>query len=206
MHPFAVSMSEIYFPDQMCVGLLRAPINSVLGALQSQLENTVKKESIRTEMTSIDWRSFFERDGHLYDIRRFQIAIFSPHEDITVYVCNLADGWVTLYGNLVKANAFDAYFFRTTCAEHPEYSAYEMMAWDRGILERNVRVLRDDDGWNFLNKGSPRPFEHLQRYEKRQISARLDRVLIESYSGSAGYATSAVTQYDGPCCKYSRVA
>jgi hypothetical protein len=204
MYAFTVSMSEIYAPDQICVGLLHAPSNSVVGAVQSQLENTIKKESFRTENASINWRKFFERDGRLYDIKRFQIAIFSPHEDITIYVCNLADGWVTLHGNLVKANAFDAYYFRTTCSEHAEYSVYEMMAWDRGILERHVRVLQDDDGWKFLDKGNPRPFEDLQRYKKRQISARLDRALIESYSDSAGYATSAVTKYDGPCWRFSR--
>ena len=43
------------------------------------------------------------------------MAFFSPHESLTTYVCNLADGWVSLYGNLVRDSISDAYFFALHC-------------------------------------------------------------------------------------------
>ena len=199
-------MSKIdnYEPALLCIGLLRAPLEGVRGALQSQLEKTIKKEACSSELEEIDWRNFFERDGQFYDIKRFQIALFSPHEDLTVYVCNLADGWVSLYGNLVKACALDAYFFRATLAERAEYTVFEMKGWRHGVLKRQVRVLQDDDGWKFVNDGDPLPFESPMQYQKRQISSRLDRRLIEIYSRAAGYGMTSVTEFDGQCWRFWR--
>jgi hypothetical protein len=170
----------------------------VLGAVRAQLESAIKKEAC-SKLEPVEWREFFERDGLFYDIKRFQIALFSPHENLTVYVCNLADGWASLYGNLVKASAFDAYFFRATLSEIAEYKVFEMMAWRRGVLERELRVLQDDDGWKFANKGEPMPFESPMQYRKRQIGGRLDRRLIEKYSEAAGYRIGSVTEFSGPC-------
>ncbi len=91
-----------------------------------------------------------------------EIALFSPHENTTIYTCNLADGWSSLYGNLVKNQKFDAYFFRTTLAERVGYNVFEMMAWRHGELKRQVRSLQDEDGWKFLNSGELLPFLNTQ--------------------------------------------
>jgi hypothetical protein len=186
------------------MGLLHASRESARHALQSQLEKTIKKEAFNFELTEIDWRKFFERDGCFYEIRRFQIALFSPHDELTVYVCNLADGWISLYSNLVKAYTFDASFFRATLSEQTEYKVFEMKGWRQGIQNRQVRVLQDDDGWKFVSNGDPLPFESPMQYRKRQISARLDRRLIERYSEAAGYGMSAVTEFDSQCWRFWR--
>jgi hypothetical protein len=203
MHPFAMSIDS-YEPAILCMGLLRAPISGVRDALQSQLEKAIKKDAFSSELGEIDWQKFFERDGQFYEIKRFQIALFSPCENLTVYVCNLADGWVSLYGNLVKACALDAYFFRATLSQRTEYTAFEMMGWRHGILKRQVRALQDDDGWKFVNSGEPLPFESPMQYQKRQISARLDRRLLDIYSEAAGYGMGSVTAFGGQCWRFWR--
>ena len=73
------------------------------------------------------------------------MAFFSPHEGLTTYVCNLANGWASLYGNLVRDNVFDACFFRTTLSG-PEYRVFEMKGWCSGVLHRGPRVVKDEVG------------------------------------------------------------
>jgi hypothetical protein len=123
---------------------------------------------------------------------------------VTVYVCNLADGWVSLYGNLVKASVLDAYFFRATLSEDAEFKVFEMMGWRRGVLERELRVLQDDDGWKFVNRGAPLSFENPLQYKKRQVGARLDRRSIERYSEAVGYSVGSVTEFRGRCWRLWR--
>jgi hypothetical protein len=194
----------MYEPVQICVGLALAARERVLHGVQAQLERTIKKEAFRSVLGPIKWGEFFEGDGLFYDITRFQIALFSPHERLTVYVCNLADGWVSLYGNLVKASAIDAYFFRTTLSEDAEFKVFEMMGWHHGVLERELRVLQDDAGWKFVNKGEPRSFENPLQYKKRQVGTRLDRRSIERYSEAVGYSVGSITQFGGQCWRLWR--
>lgn len=106
--------------------------------------------------------------------------------------------------NLIKASSLDAYFFRATLSERVEYKAFEMMGWHGGVLKRQVRVLQDDEGWKFVNKGDPLPFEMPLQYRKRRISSRLDRRLIEIYSQAAGYRMTSVTEFDGECWHFWR--
>lgn len=195
---------DTYEPALICVGVISAPFESACAAVQSQLERTIDKDAFSSTLEQANWRTFFERDGEFYDIMRFQIVLFSAREGITVYVCNLADGWSSLYENLVKASAFDAYFFRATLAEQAEYKVFEMEMWRRGVLARQVRALQEEGRWDFLNKGDPLPFEDVERYKKRQVSARLDRRLIENYSEAAGYKISSVPKFDGQCWRFWR--
>ncbi len=195
---------DAYEPALMCVGVILAPLERVRDAVQSQLERTIDKNMFSSKLENITWREFFKRDGQFYDILRAEIVLFSPREGLTIYVCNLADGWSSLYGNLIKASAFDAYFFRATLPETAEYKVFQMTAWRHGVLVRQVRALQEEDGWGFLNKGDPLPFEDIERYKKREISARLDRKLIESYSEAAGYKISSVTKFAGQCWRFWR--
>lgn len=205
MYPHLMSKIDDYEPRLLCMGLIRASLPSARDALQAQLERTIKPEAVNFEWGEVDWRKFFERDGLLYDVKRFQIVLFSPHEDLAVYVCNLADGWVSLYGNLVAACALNAFFFRASLSDGTDYGVFEMMGWDQGILKRHVCVLQDDDGWKFANHGAPLQFESPMQYRKRQVRSRLDRRLIEVYSRAAGYDIGAVTEFDGQCWRYWRV-
>jgi hypothetical protein len=185
-----------YRPDQICIGLVRAPCIKVRQVLQAQLERTIKSETFNSRLEQAGWREFFERHGLLYDVKRFQIALFSPNQALTVYVCNLADGWISLYGNTVIAGAFDAYFFRATLSDRADYAVFEMKAWRDGALVRELRVRQDDIGWGFLNKGEPMSFESTQQYRSRRISERLDRETIER----------SVTEFDGKYWRFFRTA
>lgn len=93
---------------------------------------------------------------------------------------------------------------RTKLAEQAEYKVFEMTAWRRGVLVRQVRALQEADGWALLNTGDPLPFEDVERYKKRQINARLDCKLIDNYSEAVGYGISSVTQFDGQCWHFWR--
>ncbi len=193
-----------FAPDQICVGVLHAPLDRVREGVRFQLERTIKDGSICTELTRVNWNDFFDSDGILYDISRFQIAIFSIQENITIYICNLSDGWVSLYGNLVVECEMDAFFFRATNLAKAKYKVFEMIGWRQGALERHVRALQDDIGWTFLNNGTPFSFELSDRYNKYRISARIDLSLIKTYSARAGYDLSEITDFNGVCCRFWR--
>ena len=192
----------MYQPKLICMGIIAAPLEDVCSAVQLQLERTIGRDAFNSKLQKAIWREFFRNDGQFYDIMRAEIVLFSPRQGITAYACNLADGWLSLYENHVKARTFDAYFFRATLAEHAEYKVFEMISWRHGIRVRQVRALQEEDGWQFLNKGDPLPFEDLERYKKHQVSARMNRKLIESYSAEAGYQINSVTEFAGQCWRF----
>lgn len=69
----SVPLVGMYEPVQICVELALAPCESVLHGAQVQLERTIKKEAFRSALGPIEWDEFFESDGLLYDMKRFQI-------------------------------------------------------------------------------------------------------------------------------------
>lgn len=197
-------MNTTYEPNLLSVGIILAPDAAVRPVLEREFKRVIKSHPVHSAREVIDWGSFFEQDGTLYDMRRLQVALLAPREGITVFVCNLADGWVSLYGNLVRAGAFDAYFFRAALAEKIEYKVFEMQAWRQGMPVRHVRALQDADGWTFLDDGEVLPFESPMQYKKRQVGERLDRRLIELYSEAAGFRMGTVTDFGGLAWRYWR--
>lgn len=191
-------------PALICVGIINAPLECARSAVQSQLEATIGKAAFRLDLKTLQWPEFFKQNGRFHDVLHAEIVLFSPREGVTIYVCNLADGWVSLYENVIKSSTFDAFFFRATSEENDEYKIFEMMAWQRGVLVRHIRALQDDDGWKFLNKGDPLPFENVARYKKRAIGARLDHKTLENYSEAAGHNIACVVQYTGECWQFGR--
>jgi hypothetical protein len=204
MHSEAMSAVEPYEPILICSGVVAAPVEAVRLTVLCELEKTIGRSSISSDLQRIVWQEFFEDDGLFYDGKRFQIALFSTGKNCTVYVCNLADGWISLYENMVRSGRFDAYFFRATFAESFRYKVFEMAVWRHGLLERQLRALQDDAGWEFLNRGEPLPFEKVERYRKRQVSGRLDRELIAAYSEAAGYNLASITKFHEQCWKFWR--
>ena len=47
--------------------------------------------------------------------------------------------------------------------------------------------MRDDDGWEFFQKGEPQPFEENDLYDKRIIRQRLDQEIIVRYLRRVGW-------------------
>ena len=204
MHTGTLPLNTLYKPDLLSVGIVLAPCEAVQPVLKRQLQKVIKRDTVCSRLENVVWESFFEQSGTLYDMSRFQIALLCPSEKLAVYVCNLADGWISVFGNLVAAGAFDAYFFRATLAQQAPYKVFEMQGWRGGALERHLRVLQDEDGWSFLNKGDPLPFESPMQYKRRQIGARLDWRLLERYSEALGYRIGAVTESGGQCWRFWR--
>jgi hypothetical protein len=194
----------MYEPELLNVGIVLAPLPAVQALLKQRLERVIKSDVVHSARETIAWQQFFEQGGQLYDMARVQIALFAPREDVTVYVCNLADGWVTLFGNLSNAGQLDAYLFRATLAEEAPYKVFEMQKWAHGAAVRQLRALQGEDGWTFLDKGEPLPFENPMQYQKRQINARVDRRTIERYSEAAGYRVSGVPEFKGECWRFWR--
>jgi hypothetical protein len=199
-------MSTTYEPNRLNVGIILAPDVTVAPVLERELGRVIKSQPVHSAREVIDWARFFEHDGALYDVRRLQMALLAPREGLTVFTCNLADGWVSLYSNLVKVGTFDAYFFSATLAEKVKYRVFEMQAWVRGARLRHLRALEDESGWTFLDEGEALSFESPMQYKKREVGARLDRRLIELYSEAAGYRMSAVTRFAGESWRYWRAA
>jgi hypothetical protein len=183
-----------YDPAKLSMGIIVAPLELGSAAVKSQLEKVIGPRSFALKSEFVNWREFFMQDGLFIDGKLFQIALFSPHKDITVYACNLADGWVSLYENIIKAHAFDAYFFRTTLSSVLKYRVFEMIAWKCGAAIRQVRALQDDRGWEFLSRGDILPFEDAERYKKRK-NEHLDCILIETYSKNTGFEISSLTGF-----------
>jgi len=199
-----MSITYAYAPKLICAGIIFASLEDTCASVRNQLVRIIGENNFISEGGAVEWMEFFENDGVFYDGKRFKIALFSPRADHTVYVCNLSDGWISLYENIVAAGAIDAYFFRSTLLKSAEYKIFEMLSWRRGILQRQLRVLQDDNGWDFLNNGSLLPFEEVERYKNRRVKDRLDNELIDRYSEAAGYRISSVTSFNGRCCRFWR--
>ena len=196
MYTSVMPIADAYEPALLCVGLILAPLTVAHEAVQGRLKY-IENRPFYSNIEILDWRKFFEFDGKLYDIMNAEVFLFSPRENLTIYVSNLADGWASLYANVVKDCESDAYFFRATLTESAENNVFEMQKWGHGILERQVRALQDDDGWTFISKGAPLSFENIDKYKRRQVINRLNGDMIRNYSQFAGYHIGNVTQFDG---------
>jgi hypothetical protein len=103
-------MTAVFQPELLNVGIVLAPCTAVHTAIRQQLESVLRGMPVKMEFGPVDWSTFFENGGNFYHGRLFQIALFPHQEKYTIYVCNLADGWITLYAKLVRAAAVDAFF------------------------------------------------------------------------------------------------
>lgn len=189
--------------EQICVGLIRAPTAHVQGALRAQLKKILRYEICFTQ-SEIDWKRFFSEQGQLYNVMKVEVALFPIDSNLTAYVCNLADGWESLYEMLMQAERYDAFFFRNTMEGIFDHRVHEMRVWESGYLIRHLRSLQDDIGWSFLNDGTPLSFEDTSYYRKRRISDRVNARLINSYSTHVGYTITDALSFRGVCYHFAR--
>jgi len=189
--------------DQICLGLAKAPIAGVREAFASRITSVINAPATFHEK-EILWVKFFENRGRLYDVLRLQVALIAATPTTTIYVCNLADGWLSLYNNVVSEKKLDAFFFRATINGAVLYPVYEMLAWKHGNQNRHLRCLKDDVGWNFINSGEPVAFENPSVYQRRSIKNRLNADIIFDYSEAAGYRITDVLKFTGFCYHFKR--
>ena len=57
---------DTYEPSLICIGVLPAPLETVLSAVRSQL-GFIKNKPFISALEKIDWQEFFKCDGQFYD-------------------------------------------------------------------------------------------------------------------------------------------
>jgi hypothetical protein len=198
-------MSEIgsFQPLNLCMGIITAPCDEAREALSRQLDSIKVGMYISTEQI-IDWKVFFAEDGLNYNVKKTEMALFKASDALTIYTSSSASGWASLYSNTMERTPFDGYFFCRTLKNEIGYHGFEMKVWKSGVLDRHVRTLKAEDGWEFLSKGNLAPFENAELYKKRRIADRLNQDIIETYSEAAGFPISSVVEYHGPAFLFSR--
>jgi hypothetical protein len=58
------------------MGLVVADCDETARWMYAQLERTTPKAHFKTQVASVPWSGFFERDGLLYNMGHLQIALF----------------------------------------------------------------------------------------------------------------------------------
>jgi hypothetical protein len=185
------------------MGIIAAPVDEARAALTRQLESIKAGMYTSTERT-IDWNAFFVENGLNYNVFKTKMALFSATDTLTIYTSSSASGWSSLYSNMMERTPFDGYFFCRTLKNEIGYHGFEMKIWKSGVLDRHVRTMKAEDGWEFLNEGNLVPFERPELYTSRRIADRLNQEVIETYSEAAGFPISSVVEYDGPAFLFSR--
>jgi len=203
MHFAAMSVTAAFQPLKLCVGIISAPIAEVREALTRQLES-IKVGMYTSIEREIDWAAFFVDNGLNYNMLKTEMVLFQAPCNRSIYTTTAADGWWTLYSNMMERTLYDGSFFSRTLENEAGYYVFEMKIWKSGVLDRHVRVLKAEDGWEFLSEGSLAPFEDAELYKKRRIADRLNQEVIESYSTAAGFPISSVVEYQGPAVLFYR--
>lgn len=198
-----MSVTAAFQPLKLCMGIISAPVAGVREALTRQLES-IKVGMYTSIEREIDWAAFFIDNGLNYNVLKTEMVLFQAPSNQTIYTATAADGWWTLYSNMMERTPFDGYFFSRTLENDAGYYVFEMKTWKSGFLDRHVRTLRAEDGWEFLSEGNLALFENAELYKKRRIADRLNQEAIELYSEAAGFPISAVVEYEGPVTHFYR--
>jgi hypothetical protein len=190
--------------SQICIGIIKTGLDRACDVFENKLRSVTGREVVVSH-GKIDWSAFFEEKGSSFDVVKAQIALFPNSLNVgaseeVIYSCNLADGWYSVFENVMGTSNLTGFFFRMSLSDKARYRVYEMGYWECGEKKRHVRALEDDTGWTFLNKGVPLEFEDPSRYHARTIRSRLDESMIIRYSKSAGYDLTEITKFGGICC------
>lgn len=130
----------------MCFGVVNCAFDEFQSTVQSELNRIVGGSAFNCTKEIVDWSAMYKAGGHLHDIWQVEIVLFSPHERLSVYVCNLADGWHSLYWNCMRKLAIEGFWFRSTDRTE-RFQVQEMEAWRDGTVVRHLRILDDEARW-----------------------------------------------------------
>jgi hypothetical protein len=189
---------------QICLGIVRAELNSIRRALSAELSRIVGIGTYTESLQEVNWEEFFRSSGLLYGASNAEVVVFGTKNEWSLYTCNLADGWYSLFWNLIGRLRCDATFFRSVRDGRLDYQVQEMVVWKDGGIIRQLRALKDDTGWQFLNTGQPLSFERVAQYRRRAIRERLTAELIDDYSASNGFALGNLCELSGKAYTYRR--
>jgi hypothetical protein len=206
MHTHAITMpiTPPFQPLNLCMGIISAPVDEARDALTRQLDSIRAGMYTSAEERMIDWNAFFVENGLNYNVMKTRMALFKASDNLTIYTSSAADGWWTMYSNTMEKTPFYGYFFSRTLKNGIGYHGFQMKIWKSGVLDRHVRTLKAEDGWEFLSEGNLAPFENAELYKKRRIADRLNQEAIEAYSEAAGFPISSVVEHRGPAVLFYR--
>lgn len=199
-----MSMTPSSQPLNLHMGIIAAPIDEARDALTRQLDSIEVGMYTSTERM-IDWDAFFAENGLTYNVFKTEMVLFEGSSGLTIYTTNGADGWWTLYSNMMERTFLNGHFLSRTLRNEIGYHGFQMKIWKLGVLYRHVRVIKAEDGWEFLSEGNLAPFENAELYKKRRIADRLNQEIIEAYSKAAGFSISAIVEYQGPVVHFYRL-
>lgn len=190
-------------PEIVQFGALEASLQQVTERIAHHLELWSLQFRV-TEQARNDWPTFFEAKGNLFDMAQARIFVFEPHANRTVFVCNLSDGWHSLFWNLAERDSVNGAFFRATIDPDVKYGVHGMEFWRNGRSIRHIRALQEERGWEFLNEGEPLPFERTVDLTKRRITDRFNITHVKLYCRDFGIEFSDAYSYPGKGTLISR--
>ena len=199
-----MSIAQSFQPVNLHMGIIAAPIDEVREALTRRLDSIINVRKYTSTECLIDWVDFFVENGMNYDVFKTKMVLFKATDNLTIYTSTSADGWWTLYETTIENAHFDGYFFGRTLKNDIGYHGFQMKIWKSGVLDRHVRAIKTEDGWEFLSEGNLAPFENAELYRKRRIADRLNQEVIELYSEAAGFPISSVAEYIGSAVLFYR--
>lgn len=190
-------------PLNLHMGIIAAPIDEARDALTRQLD-AIRVGMYTSSECVIDWEAFFVENGLGYNLMDTRMVLFKATENLTIYTSTAADGWWTVYSNMMERTPIDGYLFSRTVENKIGYHRFQMKVWKSGILDRQVRTLKAEGGWEFLSEGNLESFENAELYKKRRIADRLNEETIELYSEAVGFPISDVVEYRGSAVHFYR--
>ncbi len=102
-----------------------------------------------------------------------------PHNSWTGFLSRLDDGWSTMVNAICsKSPEMKAILVGLDFDAEAKYPRSSFEVFDGGQSVRCVRAWREDNGWHFIIRGEPLPFELTSYYERRKISDRLNSKII----------------------------
>ena len=120
---------------------------------------------------------------------RFKLALFSTRkgQQSSALVVNLEDGYRSLaIGLATRLKCLQIQLLSTAIdAYYPRHS-FEM--WQDGESRRIVRSLKDDNKWEFFERGDPQSFERIELYKEKLIKSRVTRPLLTEYARTLGWS------------------
>jgi hypothetical protein len=170
--------------EYLSFSCIEAPISSVDYALKDIILETAFK--ISYDKANLE---NFGKYEYTYDKKlRFLSIVFQPKikKNSSVLVSNISTGWDSLILNISKFLKCKA--LRVVIGkEQLNYPITLFHLYSAGRTERMIRSMRDEDKWEFLQKGEPLSFENLEYYKKRRIKDRFNKVIAEEYLSRLGW-------------------
>jgi hypothetical protein len=129
-------------------------------------------------------RPFRVEHGAL-DARRLLLSAQGPH---TLFLSSICDGGHSVQHCLTRRCQIDLVGFKASGPDvmYPSNSVYLVRNFD---TVRIARAMRDDDHWEFFEKGEALWFENPEHYSARVIRKRLTADIIAGYISTFGYGS-----------------